>query len=378
MHIALGAYLLSGIPGYRQAGIHRYIKSVLMEFAGMETPRFTALVSPTALGQLPQEMARAAASRPAETPFARIRVEQLETPSVLRQLKADVYHGMAFVAPLRAPCQTVVTVHDLSFITCPETHKPLNRAYLSLFTRWSCRRAARVIAVSEWTRQDVAHYFGVLPDKIDVIPHGVPPRFVRASPDDIRQFRREKNVGANSILFLGSLEPRKNLLSLIESLPALGLSEYELIVIGGEGWKFSGVYERVKALGLEQRVRFEGYVADADLPLWLSACDVFAYPSLYEGFGMPVLEAMACGAVVVCSNSTSLPEVVGDAGLTHPPTDVPALAAALRRALTDEPLRAALRQKAITRAAGYTWQNAAQLTVRTYQKCKVESVKLKV
>lgn len=363
MHIALGAYLLSGIPGYRQAGIHRYIKSILMEFARMNEPRFTALVSPTALGQLPQGMAYVAARRPAETPLARIRVEQLETPPVLRQLGADVYHGMAFVAPLRAPCKTVVTVHDLSFITRPETHKSLNRAYLSLFTRLSCRRAARVIAVSEWTKRDVAHHFGVSPDKIDVIPHGVPPRFVRANPDAIQKFRQEKNIGPNSILFLGSLEPRKNLVSLIEALPALGLNEYELIVIGGQGWKFSAIYERVRALGLQNHVRFEGYVADDDLPLWLSACDVFAYPSLYEGFGMPVIEAMACGAVVVASNATSLPEVVGDAGLMHPPTDVPALAGQLRRALSDAGLRAALRERAITRAAGYTWQKAAQMTV---------------
>lgn len=370
MNIALGAYLLSGIPGYRQAGIHRYIKSILMEFARMDEPRFTALVSPTALEQLPQGMAHVAASRPAETPLARIRVEQLETPAVLRQLKADVYHGMAFVAPLRAPCKTIVTVHDLSFITRPETHKPLNRAYLTLFTRLSCRRAARVIAVSEWTKRDVAHYFGVAPEKIDVIPHGVPPRFVRASADAIHQFKQDKKIGPNSILFLGSLEPRKNLVSLIEALPALGLQEYQLIVIGGEGWKFSGVYGRIKALGLEKHVRFEGYVGNDDLPLWLSACDVFAYPSLYEGFGMPVIEAMACGAVVVASNATSLPEVVGDAGLMHPPTDIPALAAQLRRALSDGELRATLREKAITRAAGYTWQKAAQMTVQTYDKVK--------
>lgn len=373
MRIALGAYLLSGIPGYRQAGIHRYIKSLAMELARMDAPRYTALVGPGAVDQLPAAMPRRAASRPTETPLARIRVEQLETPRVLRELNADVYHGMAFVAPLNAPCKTVVTVHDLSFITRPETHKSLNRAYLTLFTRLSCRRAARVIAVSEWTKQDVARHFGVLPSKIDVIPHGVPPRFVRASPDAIQKFKKEKNIGPNSILFLGSLEPRKNLLSLIEALPRLNLPEYQLIVIGGEGWKFSAVYARVQALGLQNRVRFEGYVADDDLPLWLSACDVFAYPSLYEGFGMPVLEAMACGAVVVASNATSLPEVVGDAGLTHPPTDVDALASQLRRALSDADLRAALRQKAIARAAGFTWAQAAQLTARVYERVIVES-----
>jgi glycosyltransferase involved in cell wall biosynthesis len=304
-------------------------------------------------------------------------VEQLETPGVLRQLGADVYHGMAFVAPLRAPCLTVITVHDLSFITQPQAHKVFNRIYLSLFTRWSCRRAARVIAVSEWTRRDVVNLLGVDPARVDVIPHGVHPRFRRLPEESVVAFRRTNGIGERSIFFLGSLEPRKNLPALIEAFSLLrardcgpidGTRHAELIVGGSPGWKYQAIFERIEALGLKEHVRFIGQVSQDQLPLWYNACSVFAYPSLYEGFGLPVLEAMACGAPVVTSNVTSLPEVVGDAGLMVAPADVRGLADALARVLDDAGLREELRRKSLQRAATFTWSRAAAQTIDSYRR----------
>ncbi|BCX05679.1 MAG: glycosyl transferase family 1 [Candidatus Roseilinea sp.] len=381
MNIVLGAYLLSGAPGYRQAGVHRYAQYLLREIpkAAAHHPEahFTALISPTAapkdLSISNFQLSILTASRTTEQPFSRIIVEQVKTPRVLRRLEADLYHGLGFVAPLRAPCPTVVTVFDLSFATQPGTHKPMNRIYLSLFTRWSCRRAARVIAISEWTKRDVAQHFGVAPDKIDAIPLGVDHDLFKPQPPEaVAAFRTQQGIGDHAVLYLGSLEPRKNLLRLIEAFSQLKTKDSELktqLIIGGSpAWKYDEVFVRIRQLGLEDHVRLIGRVSDEDLPKWYSACAVMAYPSLYEGFGLPPLEAMACGAPVVTSNVTSLPEVVGDAGITVDPTDVRALAEALHCVLNDEALRAELRAKSLARAARFTWQRTAAQTIACYFK----------
>ncbi|GIV84355.1 MAG: glycosyl transferase family 1 [Candidatus Roseilinea sp.] len=379
MHIVLGAYLLSGAPGYRQAGVHRYAQHLLRGIASVAARhpevRFTALISPTVAPQgLSTTDARLTflpASRSTERPLSRILVEQTETPRVLRERRADLYHGLGFVAPLRAPCPAVVTVFDLSFITQPQAHKRANRLYLSLFTRWSCRRAARVIAISEWTKRDVAQHFGVAPEKVIAIPLGVDHDLFKPQPPEaVAAFKAQHGIGDHAIFYLGSLEPRKNLPRLIEAFSVLNaqssFSHLQLFVGGSLAWKYDEVFARIRQFGLQDRVRLIGRVSEADLPRWYSACAVMAYPSLYEGFGLPPLEAMACGAPVVTSNVTSLPEVVGEAGITVDPTDVRALAEALHRVLSDDALRAALRAKSLARAAQFTWQQTAERTVACY------------
>ncbi len=243
-----------------------------------------------------------------------------------------------------------------------------------------------MIAVSEWTRRDVTRLLGVAADRVDVIPHGVSPRFKPLPEAEVAAFRRAKGIGERSVFFLGSLEPRKNLVALVEAFGAIRDQKSEvrsqtwkdgeqqeagseqLIVGGAPGWKYGPIFERVKALGLENRVRFEGQIAHDELPLWYNACAAFAYPSLYEGFGLPALEAMACGAAVVASDVTSLPEVVGDAGLLVAPTDVAGLAEAIQRVLDDPALRADLSRRALARAAGFTWRRAAERTLETYKR----------
>jgi glycosyltransferase involved in cell wall biosynthesis len=380
MHIVLGAYLLSGTPGYRQAGVHQYARQLLHHLANGDEPeglRFTALVSPTAAAEAPRArdplFAVRTASRTTELPLSRIVVEQTETPHMLRALRADLYHGLGFVAPLHAPCPIIVTVFDLSFVTQPGAHKLLNRTYLSLFARWSCRRAARVIAISEWTKRDVTHHFGVAPERIDVTPLGVDHhRFKPMPPDEIAAFRAEHGLGENTIFYLGSLEPRKNLPRLINAFAQLHTQHPHLdamLVIGGNlAWKYDAILTHIRQLGLGERIRLIGRVSEEDLPKWYGTCAVMAYPSLYEGFGLPPLEAMACGAPVVASNVTALPEVIGDAGITVDPADADALAEALRRVLSDAPLRAEMRARSLARAARFTWERTAALTLESYRR----------
>ncbi len=348
----------------------------------------TALISPTARGELPpltpagssssrlqSRISIQVATHSTEHPLGRIRTEQLETPGLLRRLGADLYHGLAFAAPLRVPCPTIITVYDLSFITRPKTHKTLNRMYLSLATRWSCRHAARVIAISEWSRHDVVEFLSVDPARVDVIALGVDPRFHPGSQQELAQFKQANRIGVHTVFFLGSLEPRKNLPVLIDAFKQVleAVPDAELIVGGGRGWNYTSLFRHIQELGLDEKVRFLGPVPADDVPKWMNACTVFAYPSLYEGFGLPVLEAMACGAAVVASNVTSLPEVAGDAGLLVPPADTQQIAQALGRVLTDESLRATLRQRGLQRATQFTWRRTAEKTVESYNRALQET-----
>jgi glycosyltransferase involved in cell wall biosynthesis len=279
---------------------------------------------------------------------------------------------MAFVAPLLCPCPTVVTVLDLSFLRFPEAFKAFNRLYLGLMTRVSVQRASRVIAISESTRHDVIALLGASPGRVHRVYCGVSPSFQPLSRAEIEAFRREKGLPERFILNLGTVEPRKNVLRLVEAYASLvasasgDLSDVHLIVAGGRGWLADPVYARVEELDLGDRVHFVGYVPEEEKQLWYNAASCFCYPSLYEGFGLPPLEAMACGVPVITSDAASLPEVVGEAGLTVSPLDVSALCEALRQVLSDPALHADLSARGRTRASRFSWTEAARQTAGIY------------
>ena len=299
----------------------------------------------------------------------RILWEQVVAPIELRRLHVDVYHAPAYVAPLVTSCPTVVTVHDLSFERLPHFFNRSNRMYLSAMTRASVSTARQIIAVSDSTRRELVELLGVPEHLITVIPNGVEPVFRPIEEDQVARFRSERGLPDRFILFLGTLEPRKNVRTLLRAFARLRRErgiDHSLVLAGAKGWLYESIFEETRALGLESAVLFPGFVPFEEQPLWYNASTVFAFPSIYEGFGIPALEAMACGTPVVCSDTTSLPEVVGDAGITVPPMDDVALADALWQVL-DQPAKAArMRAAGLTRAKSFDWASVARATVAVY------------
>jgi len=281
----------------------------------------------------------------------------------------DLLHAPDFVLPpTRAGTRTVLTIHDLSFARLPETASPRLAAYLNQVVPRSVRRADRVIAVSEATRQDVIALYGAPPEKVTVIHNGVDARFHPVTDMGARQALRARyRLGdAPYILAVGAVHPRKNYVRLVEAFHRLNRPDVRLVIAGGRGNPRGPLFARIAALGLTDSIRFAGFVGDADLPTLYSAAHVLAFPSIYEGFGLPALEAMACGTPVVASNTSSLPEIVGDSGLLVDPADVDALAGALARALDDAALRAELIEKGLHRARRFTWAEAARQVRAVY------------
>lgn len=275
----------------------------------------------------------------------------------------DLLHAPDFtLPPVRRGTRTLLTVHDLSFVRAPEAAAPGLRAYLNRVVPRSVARADHVLADSEATRQDLIDLYGTPPEKISVLYSGVEERFRPVSDvEALRAVRARYGLGKGPfILSVGTVQPRKNYGRLVEAFQRLDGHDLTLAIAGGKGWLDDPLYGQIEALGLGERVRLLGFVDDADLPALYSAARVFAFPSLYEGFGLPPLEAMACGVPVVASRASSLPEVVGEAGLLVDPLDVEALADALRRALEDEDLRRALISRGLAQARRFSWGESAQ------------------
>jgi glycosyltransferase involved in cell wall biosynthesis len=372
IHVGLNAHLLSLAESYRGAGPTWYIYNLLSHLpaAGPEL-RYTAYAHEPRFSS--RQGMRVRHSRwSTATPLGRIAWEQLVAPAALYRDRIHLLHAMAFVAPLLSPCPTVVTVLDLSFVRYPEAFKTFKRTYLRLMTRISARRARQVIAISESTRQDVIDRLGVPAERVQTVYCGVDGRFEPRPAAEVAAFRRQKDLPERFILFLGTIEPRKNVSRLVEAFSQLlasdpaGTSDLYLVVAGGRGWFSEAVFARVEALGIGERIIFPGYVPEGEKVLWYNAAMCFCYPSLYEGFGLPPLEAMACGVPVITSDVSSLPEVVGDAGLTVPPEEPAALCEALRRLAVNPALRAELAQKGRARARRFSWAEAARQTVGVY------------
>ncbi|MGA9347412.1 MAG: glycosyltransferase family 1 protein [Anaerolineae bacterium] len=377
IHIGLNAHLLSLTETYRGAGINWYISNLLTHLPRVDRDnRYTAFLGDrrfTSSG-LALKLSRLPTSRP----VVRIFWEQVVQPFALQKERVDLLHALAFVAPLLSPCPSVVTIYDLSFLLYPESFKRSKRFYLGLFTRLSVRRARRIIAISKSTKRDVVRLLGVSPEKVEVIYCGIDEAFRPLAEDQVAAFRSERGLPERFVLFVGTIEPRKNVTRLIEAFADLrsfdaaqdrfAICDLQLVIGGAKGWFYEDAFARVEELGLEGEVMFPGYIPVSELPLWYNAAELFVYPSLYEGFGLPPLEAMACGTPVVTANTASLPEVVGEAGLTVDPLDVEALAEAMRRALNDETLRQEMRERGLQRAKGFSWTKTAQETVQVYRR----------
>jgi len=274
-----------------------------------------------------------------------------------------------FLPPVKAATRTIVTVHDLSFEHTPaDMIMPGMEAHLKKWVPCSVQRADHVIAVSAATRQDLIDLYHTPPEKITVLHHGVAPQFQPiADSAQLARVRHKYNLGDRPfVLSVSTIQPRKNYRRLIQAFAQID-DAYSLVLAGGKGWGFDDIFADVVHLGLKDRVHFPGFIADADLPALYNAASLFIYPSLYEGFGLPILEAMACGTPVVAGSQSSLPEVVGEAGLLVDPYNVDAIAAAILRVLAEPDLHRQLSQAGHQQVKKFTWHRMATQLYALYQ-----------
>lgn len=277
----------------------------------------------------------------------------------------DVFHATEHLLPRLKRVRSVFTLHDLIFQFDPDSHKPLNIAFLKMMMPRFLKHADAIIAVSESTKRDASRLYNVPAEKITVIYEGVDPKFVPiTAPQRLADVRRKYHLPDRFILHLGTIEPRKNLPLLFEAIKD---SDQQLVIAGKLGWLTDPILAKVKELGIEARVHFTGFIDDDDLPALISCASLVAMPSKYEGFGLPVLEAMACGVPVIASNTASLPEVGGEAASYARPDDVRSWIHLIDLVTSDEELRASMIDRGLSQAQKFRWSETAQQTIEIYR-----------
>ncbi len=353
-------------------GIGRYVTNLARELAPLLAPdeRLTLLHDPAHPLALP---ANGAAQGLAVnvSPFSL--QQQWVIPRLLRQHRADVYHSAYYVMPYYPGRPTVLTLYDLIPILFPEHSTLRARLLFRWTTALALRAARRCLAISEATRRDVLAHFRIDPARVTTIPLAADPAFTPQSQQSMNELRARLNLPQRFILYLGSNKPHKNLARLVEAFARMAESAAHLVIAGAWLPQHPEARQRAVALHVDDRITWLGPVSSADQPALYAAAMAFAFPSLYEGFGLPPLEALACGTPVICANTSSLPEVVGDAALLIDPTNVEVLAAALDRLWSDAVLRQTMRDKGLAQARHFSWQATAQQTLDVYR-ASVENV----
>ena len=391
MKVVVNAQLLHTGASYRAAGVSSYCRNLLTAFAAQTGGHeLTAFLNDRNFRcpQGPPGLELRYTRWPAAAPLPRIIWEQTALPLAARAAQADLVHGLVNTLPLATNAPGVVTVHDLSFLRLPERFPRHKRLYLAALCRASVLKARRVIAVSRQTAADVRAQFGVDSRRVEVVYNGVGGRFRPLPAAQVSHFRRRMGLPSRFLLYVGTLEPRKNLSHLLRAYArwqadsATG-REVALVLAGAKGWHYQEIFDLVAELQLpmtpaaaagrappaagRKGVYFPGFVPEQDLCLWYNAAGGFVYPSLFEGFGLPVVEAMASGAPVICSDAPSLQEVAGDAALIVPAQDQPALQNAFERLFTEQGLAAQLRARSLRQASRFSWERAAAETIAIYE-----------
>lgn len=365
--IGINAHLLSPESGYRRAGIHQYIAQVLRHLPRLDDQtQYTVYTRNRMVIEEQKGFQVKSSSWPTEKRLFRILWEQSAWPILAAREKLDLLHSMAFVTPLVSSIPTIVTVYDLSFVHYPEKFPAFQRLYLQTQTARSVSQAQRVITISEATRQDLNRYYDVPLEKTHVVFPGVESHFRPIPEESITAFRHKNNLRNPFVLHVGTLQPRKNIPILLEAMAALKKQDVDLVLAGAKGWQYDEIFRLVKSLGLLNRVHFTGYVRDEDLPFWYNAAKVLVFPSLYEGFGMPIIEAMACGTPVIAARSSSIPEAGGGAARYFDPRDVESLTQQLAEIFDDESQLLEMRQSGFAQARKFSWDRAGYETSRIY------------
>lgn len=354
---------------YTQGGIAKYTQQIIRALGGIDARNEYLLLHS-------RRDARSLAAAPNQrrvacwTP-AHHRIERLALAVELAGRRLDLLHSPDFIPPLGGRYRSVITIHDLAFLLYPEFLTAESRRIYNDQIEAAVRRADAIIAVSEATRQDVIEHLDAPPEKVRVVLEAADPRYRPVPPAEVERVCAGLGLPPGYVLFVGTQEPRKNIAGLLGAYARLRAGSPDappLAIAGGRGWLADGLAELADSLHLGDSVRWLGHVPSEDLPALYSGAAVLCFPSFYEGFGLPPLEAMACGAPVVTSDRGSLPEVVGEAGLLVDPNDPAAIAAALERVLGDPALAADLRTRGIERASTFSWERAARETLAVYER----------
>lgn len=364
--------LLNGLQAGNRSGTGRYTielaRALTRETGGLDLRVFWPAHIPMPQPSVSNLLQTVLEPVEAQGILKRLYLDQVGLRRSAVHWRADVLHYPANIGPLAAPSRVVLTIHDLAFFHNPAWHRPERALYYRCAVKHSARRATRIIADSQAAAADCREFLGLPADRIDVIPLGVSELFRPVAEERMAAVRKRYRLPESFFLFVGTLEPRKNIPRIIQAWQQIaGTCPFDLVIAGRDGWKSSPIHETADASPHRGRILFPGFIDAADLPALLGAAQVFVWPSLYEGFGLPPLEAMACGTPVVTSNTSSLPEAAGDAAITVDPCDVEAIAAAMLEAATDSTRRHTLRAKGFERAEIFTWERTAQLTIQTYR-----------
>jgi len=355
------------------SGISRYTLELVRALAALDARPDVVLLAAGGLGPLANGIPFGQVPLPGCRLLpALVAWGSLTLPRVIRRLGLDLVHDLSGISPFllgAGDSAVTVTLHDVFAWSIPG-HSTL--ADTLIYRHWLPRVLPRVNAVitdSNASRSDIEQYLPVDRSRLFVVPLGVHPRYYPRPKAESIALASRYGLPEGYFLFVGSVEERKNLRRLLQACARLWAAgeKRPLAVVGARRWKYSKILQTVQDLALESHVLFTGHVPDADLPALYGGADLFVFPSLYEGFGLPPLEAMACGTPVVTSNTSSLPEVVGDAAITVDPYDVEALAESMHRVLSDPDLADDLRQRGLERAAGFTWEQTARKTVEVYR-----------
>lgn len=367
MHIGIDAHMV----GERETGNENYISGILSGLKQVDTQHdyyvFVQKESQELLSHLEQLNFHLVNQIPSN---ALIR-NAISLPRKAREHALDILF-VTYTAPLFCPCPIVLAVHDISYVHFPEFFPPRVRLQLSTLIPWSLQQASHVTVLSEYTKRDIMEHYGVPEDKITVTYLSAHERFRPIERSHaLNQLQQRYSVGEHFILTVGNLQPRKNIPRLIQAFAQLrrtGKIDHQLVIIGQDLWYAESVRQTVQALGVENEILFTGYVADEDLPLWYNAADLFVYPSIFEGFGIPPLEAMRCGTTTITSNASSLPEVIGEATLSFDPYDVEELSHTIYTVLSDENLRERLAKQCLERSRVFSWEHSAQILLKVFER----------
>lgn len=351
----------------RQTGVSRYSAQLLAALVARRDERRYALF---ASRRLRGAILRGTLGHVGPTLPNRWLWMQLVLPATLARLRPELCHFTNSTAPLLAPCPFVLTLHDMSLFLHPNTQPLKSRVLIRSLIPAVGRRAAAVITVSESARRDILAVLGLRPDRVHVVYEAASPAFrVIDDRSELDRVARRYGLKHPFILTVGTLEPRKNLPRLFEAFARVcrARRDVELVVAGPWGWRTQGLRAQVDRLRLTDSVRFLDYIPDGELPTLYTLARASAFPSLYEGFGLPIVESMACGTPVVTSNRSAMPEVADGAAILVDPTSVASIADGLLTILSDETRHAALREAGLRRAAQFSWRTVAQRTVEVYE-----------